>query len=301
MDRLVCMRAFVRAVELGSISAAAAELDLSSQLAGKQIRVLEHGLGIKLLNRTTRRQSLTDGGRVFYERAKNILAEMEAAEALIAETRSTPRGRLRISAPITFGSHALAPEIPAYLKQHPEVSVDISLTNRTVDLVDEGFDVVFRTGPLSDSALLARHLASLRMVLCAAPDYVKSAKKLRKPEDLRQHECLVFSHTSLRTQWSFEGPLGRETVPITGRFSTDSGEALRAAAVAGMGVLLQPHELVADEIKTGRLVRLLPKYAPPARPLHALYAPDKRMTPKLRSFLDYAVQRFGEKQRSVDA
>jgi len=301
MDRLSCMQVFVKAVELGSISAAAEELDLSSQLAGKQLRTLELGLGIKLLNRTTRRQSLTDSGRVFYDRAKTILAEMEAAEALIAETRAVPQGRLRISAPITFGSHGLAPQIPEYLKRHAGVSVDLSLTNRTVDLVEEGFDVVFRTGSLPDSSLMARRLAPLRLVLCAAPGYLKSAAKLRKPDDLQEHECLVFSHTSLRTQWSFDGPDGRVSVPITGRFATDSGEALRAAAVAGMGVLLQPHELVSEEIAAGRLVRLLPTYEPPARPLHALYAPDRRMTPKLRSFLDFAVQRFGEKRPGADA
>lgn len=296
MDRLACMKVFVKAVEVGSISSAAAELNLSSQLAGKQIRALEDGLGIKLLNRTTRRQSLTDSGQLFYERAKNILAEMDAAEALMAETRSEPRGRLRISAPITFGSHGLAPEIPEYLRQHPEVSVDLSLTNRTVDLVEEGFDVVFRTGDLPDSSLIARRLASYRLVLCAAASYIKLAEPLRTPSDLLKHECLVFSHTSLRTQWSFDGPEGRVTVPINGRFSTNSGEALRAAAVAGMGILLQPYELVADEIEAGRLVRLLPEYEPPARSLHALYASDRQMTPKLRSFLDFAVQRFGDKR-----
>ncbi|MGY5802048.1 LysR family transcriptional regulator [Rhizobium sp. LEGMi12c] len=293
MDRLACMHVFVKAVETGSISAAAAELGLSSQLAGKQLRALEQDFGIQLLNRTTRRQSLTDGGRIFYDHAKNIIAEMEAAEALIAETRLIPRGRLRVSAPITFGSHALAPEIPEYLKLHPEVSLDLSLTNRTVDLVEEGFDIAFRTGELPDSQLLARGLAPLRLVLCAAPSYLRSAEKLTKPEELQQHECLVFSHTSLRTQWVFDGPGGVISVPIAGRFSTDSGEALRAAAVAGMGVLLQPHELIVAEIKAGRLVRLLPEYEPPARPLHALYAPDRRMTPKLRSFLDFAVRKFG--------
>lgn len=296
MDRLACMKVFVKAVEAGSISSAAAELNLSSQLAGKQIRALEDGLGIKLLTRTTRRQSLTDSGQLFYERARNILAEMEAAEALMAETRSEPRGRLRISAPITFGSHGLAPEIPEYLRQHPEVSIDLSLTNRTVDLVEEGFDVVFRTGDLPDSSLIARRLASYRLALCAAASYIKLAEPLRAPLDLLKHECLVFSHTSLRTQWSFDGPEGRVTVPINGRFSTNSGEALRAAAVAGMGILLQPYELVADEIEAGRLIRLLPEYEPAARSLHVLYASDRRMTPKLRSFLDFAVQKFSDKR-----
>lgn len=293
MDRLYAMQVFTRAVELGSFSAAATELDISPQFAGKQIQALETALGIKLLNRTTRRQSLTESGQLFYERAKNILAEMEAAEALMAESRAAPRGKLRISAPITFGSHALAPLLPRYLKEHPEVSVDLSLSNRTVDLLDEGFDVVFRTGQLPDSGLQARALAPLQLVLCASPAYIQHSPPLARPQDLKQHECLIFAHTSMRNEWPFEGPEGRISVAITGRFSTDSGEALRAAAVAGHGILLQPSALVADDLAAGRLQRLLPDHVSPARELHMLFAPDRRMTPKLRSFLDFALESFG--------
>lgn len=293
MDRLYAMQVFTRAVELGSFSAAATELDISPQFAGKQIQALETALGIKLLNRTTRRQSLTESGQLFYERAKNILAEMEAAEALMAESRATPRGKLRISAPITFGSHALAPLLPCYLKEHPEVVIDLSLSNRTVDLLDEGFDVVFRTGQLPDSGLQARALAPLQLVLCASPAYIQRSPPLTRPEDLKQHECLIFAHTSMRTEWQFEGPEGRISVAIAGRFSTDSGEALRAAAIAGQGILLQPSALVADDVAAGRLQRLLPDHASPARELHMLFAPDRRMTPKLRSFLDFALENFG--------
>lgn len=287
------MQVFVRTVDLGSISAAAGELALSSQLAGKQVRALEDSLGVKLLNRTTRRQSLTDDGRLFYERAKNILAEMDAAQSQIDESRSLPRGRLRISAPITFGSRALAPRLARFMKQYPDVTVELSLTNRAVDLIDEGFDVAFRTGDLPDSGLMARRLAPHRLALCAAPVYLKASGLPRTPEDLQRHECLVFSHTAMRTQWSFTGPNGPVTIPITGRFSTDSGEALRAAAIEGVGVILQPLELLAEDIQMGRLTRLLPKYEPTPRPLHALYAPDRRMTPKLRSFLDFAATQFG--------
>lgn len=293
MDRLYAMQIFTRAVELGSFSAAAEELDISPQFAGKQIQALEARLGIKLLNRTTRRQSLTENGQLFYERAKTILAEMEAAETLMAESRAVPRGRLRISAPITFGSHALAPILPQYLREHTEVAIELSLTNRTVDLLDEGFDVVFRTGKLPDSGLQARLLAPLQLVLCAAPAYLQRSPPLTDPTDLNQHECLIFSHTSMRTEWSFDGPDGRRSIPITGRFTTDSGEALRAVAVAGHGILLQPRALVADLLESGRLQRLLPAHEPPAREMHMLYAPDRRMTPKLRSFLDFAVANFG--------
>lgn len=290
------MQVFVRTVDSGSISAAATELNMSSQLAGKHIRELEHRLGIKLLNRTTRRQGLTDGGQAFYELAKNILADMDAAEALIADTRSTPRGRLRISAPVTFGSRTLASVLPEYMKTYPEVTVNLSLSNRTVDLVDEGFDVVFRTGELPDSGLQALRLASYRLMLCAAPSYLKSAAALEKPEDLSNHECLVFLHTTLRTQWSFNGSNGLVNVPINGKFSTDSSEALRASAIAGQGIILQPMELVIEDIEIGKLVRVLPAFEPVPRQLHALYTPDRRMTPKLRSFLDFAALKFGSTQ-----
>lgn len=287
------MQVFVRAVELGSISSAAEDLNISSQLAGKQVRALEQSLGIKLLNRTTRRQSLTDVGTVFYERARTILAEMEAAEALVEDARALPRGRLRISAPITFGSRALAPALVEYLRLYPDVTTDLSLSNRTVDLVEEGFDVVFRTGELPDSSLVARRLAPYRMALCAAPAYLKAAGTPHKPEDLPRHECLVFSHTALRTQWEFDGVEGRVSIAINGRFSTDSSEALRAAAVAGQGLILQPRELLNEDMAAGRLVRLMPDYEPVARALHLLYTADRRMTPKLRSFLDFAVEKFG--------
>lgn len=293
MDRLAAMAVFVRTVELGSISAAAEAMDLSAQLAGKQVRALEQSLSVKLLNRTTRRQSLTDSGRAFYERAKYILAEMEAAEALIAETRTIPRGHLRISAPITFGSRALAPALAEYLRCHPEVSVDLSLSNRTVDLIDEGYDLVFRTGALPDSGLLARQLAPYRLVLCAAPAYVNVRGYPHHPDDLLKHDCLVFSHTSMRREWIFEGSEGRIAVPVSGQFTTDSGEALRAAALAGQGIILQPRELVGDDLGNGTLIELLPTYPSPARLLHVVYAPDRRMTPKLRSFLDFTLEKFG--------
>lgn len=293
MDRLGAMQVFVRTVELGSMSAAAVEFDLSAQLAGRQVRALESALGIKLLNRTTRRQSLTDGGRLFYERAKNILAEMEAAQAQIDESRALPSGHLRISAPITFGSKALAPRLAEFMNRFPDVSVELCLTNRTVDLVDEGFDVAFRTGDLPDSGLMAKRLAPHQLILCASPAYLKKRGHPRTPEDLRKHECLVFAHTSLRTQWSFEGPDGAVKIPIRGRFLTDSGEALRAAAVAGVGIILQPTELLAEDVQSGLLTKILRKYEPTPRPLHVLYAPDRRMTPKLRLFLDFASYAFG--------
>lgn len=293
MDRLTSMQIFVKAVELGSFSAAATALGLSPQLVGKNVRTLERHLGVRLINRTTRRQSLTEIGRNFYERAKHILAEVEAAETMAAETRAAPRGRLRINAPITFGTHALAPVLGKYLSDFPEVSVDLTLTNRMVDLVDEGYDAVFRIGDLVDSSFIAKPLRPYKLVLCAAPSYVRAHGAIRCPADLAKHECLSFSSNALRNQWEFVGPDGNVAVSVSSRVSADGGEALLAMGITGTGILLQPLELVEKELESGRLVRLLPRYEAPARPLHLIYPRDRRMPPKLTSFLDFSVRHFG--------
>ncbi|MGA3843946.1 LysR family transcriptional regulator [Ralstonia nicotianae] len=293
MDRLTSMAVFVKAVELGSFSAAAEVLQMSSQLVGKHVQGIEQRLGVRLLNRTTRRQSLTDFGRAFYERSKIILAEVEIAENLAEETRAVPTGKLRINAPVSFGMHTLAQRLPEYMKRYPEVEVEMTLSNRTVDLINEGYDAVFRVGELSDSGLIARPLAPYRLVLCAAPAYLEGRPPLTTPWDLRQHNCLGFAYTELRTNWTFDGPDGRVVVPVSSRLMVDHGEPLLCAALAGMGVLLQPLELVRSALADGSLVGVLSQYEPPTRPMHVLYAPDRRVTPKLRSFLDFAVLAFG--------
>lgn len=294
MDRLDALALFVKAVDLGSFSAAAADQRMSSQLVGKQIQKLEQRLGMQLLHRTTRRQSLTDFGRSFYERAKVILLEVEAAEGLAAEARAVPTGRLRVNASVSFGMHTLAPRLPEYMRAYPEVSVELTLNNRAVDLVDEGFDAVFRVGQLGDSGLIARALAPYRLVLCASPGYLAGRPPLLSPHDLAGHDCLGYAHTELRTRWSFDGSEGRVTVPVEARLLVDHGEPLLQAALAGLGVMLQPVELVRAALADGRLVRLLPDYEVPTRPFHVLYAPDRRVTPKLRSFVDFAVTAFGQ-------
>jgi DNA-binding transcriptional LysR family regulator len=293
MDRLLSMTVFAKAVEAGSFSAAGEALRMSSQLVGKHVQTLEQHLGVRLLNRTTRRQHLTEAGIAFHEHVKIILAEVEAAESMAAMSGGTPRGRLRINAPVSFGVHALARRLPDYLAAYPQVSVDMSLSNRFVDLIDEGFDVAFRVGELSDSGLIARALAPYRLQLCSAPAYLARHPPITEPRDLAQHECLGFSYTELRTRWTFQGPEGDITVPVSGKLMVDSGEALLMAARAGMGILLQPCELVREDLAAGRLVPVLPAYPIPARPFHLLYAPDRRMTPKLRSFIDFAVAAFG--------
>ena len=293
MDRLLSMTAFAKAVELGSFSAAGEALGMSSQLVGKYVQALEQQLGVRLLNRTTRRHHLTDIGTTFYERVKIILAEVEAAETLAAETRATPRGRLRINAPVSFGIHTLSPRLPEYLRAYPEVSLELSVSNRYVDVIEEGFDAVFRVGELTDSSLVARPLAPYELLLCAAPSYLDTHTPIRSPDDLVQHECLGFFHSELRSHWTFDGPDGRTTIPVIGRLTVDSGESLLAFALAGMGLLLQPRELLERELKAGRLAEVLPGFKIPSRPMHILYAPDRRITPKLRSFIDFSLAAFG--------
>jgi DNA-binding transcriptional LysR family regulator len=293
MDRLLSMTVFAKAVEMGSFSAAAEVFRMSPQLVGKHVRMLEQQLGVQLLNRTTRRQHLTEIGASYYEKVKIILAEVDSAEGLVADSRGTPSGLLRINAPVTFGIHALMPRLTEYMTTHPEVHVEVALTNRYIDALEEGADAVFRVGVLEDSSRIARRLAPYRLILCAAPSYLAAHPKINTPIDLASHTCLGFPYTELRTRWTFDGPGGLVTVPVAGRLMVDSGEALLVAARAGSGVLLQPAELIEPEIAAGRLVRILPKYAAPARPLHLLYAPDRQMTPKLRSFVDFVVATFG--------
>ncbi|WP_333900068.1 LysR substrate-binding domain-containing protein [Agrobacterium pusense] len=177
-----------------------------------------------------------------------------------------------------------------------DVKVELNLTNRAVDLVEEGYDAVFRVGELTDSGLIARPLSPYRLALCAAPGYVAAHEPILTPWDLRNHDCLGFAHTDLRKHWAFDGPNGRETVPVSSRFMADQGEPLLHMALAGLGVILQPLELVREPLEDGRLIALLSSYTVPTRPLHILYAPDRRVTPKLRSFIDFSVRAFGRSE-----
>lgn len=293
MDRLTLMATFVKAVELGSFSAVADELNLSPQMVGKQVKMLEQHLGVSLLNRTTRKQSLTDFGRTFYQRAKLILADMDAAEEMAAVTRGVPSGRLRINAPVTFGVSSLSPKLLEYMVRYPQVSVDLTLSNELVDLVDGGYDAVFRIGELADCGLKALPLMPYQMVLCAAPSYLARRPPITTPWDLQEHECLAFAYSDGRTHLRFEGPEGCIDVPIKSRLTINQGDPLLSGAVAGLGVVMLPLELVKDSLRSGTLVTLLPQYKVPVSPMNLLYAPDRRLTPKLRSFIDFVRAAFG--------
>ncbi len=294
MDRLTSMAVFVKTADSGSFAAAALAFGISSQMAGKHVSTLEERVGARLLNRTTRRQSLTEIGQIFYERCKALLADAEAAESVAQELSASPRGRLRINAPVTFGACCLAPMITRYLRAHPEVRVELTLTDRFVDLIDEGYEAAIRLGALSDSSLIARPLMPYRLIACASPGYLVERGEPPTPQALAEHECLGFVYTSLPvpTEWRFTDTQGEHVVPISGRFQANDVKALLAAALHGGGVILAPEEAVKDELAAGRLVRLLKGYDAPVRPMHLVF-PASRVTPKLRAFIDQVVAEFG--------
>lgn len=295
MDLIAPLRTFAKVAEVGSFAAAAEALDLSPQLVGKHIQSLEQHLGVRLLNRTTRKQSLTDFGQAYLARAQVILEGVEGAEQLAEVARGRPMGRLRISAPVTFGVHALGPAVVAYMQQYPDVQVDLNLSNSLVDIVEDGYDLVFRTGDLADSGLVARRLGPYPLVLCASPGYLASRPAITHPNDLSRHECLGFAHSIIRTRWSFRDADGSVlTVPVSSRFMVNQAEPLLTAAVGGLGLILQPHEMLAAALARGELVEVLPAFVPVSTWINLLYSRDRQLTPKLRSFLDFCVARFNE-------
>ncbi|MQQ99719.1 LysR family transcriptional regulator [Glaciimonas soli] len=293
MDKLNSMQIFVRVVEKGGFSAAAEVSGISPTMVGKHVRQLEEELGVRLLNRTTRRQSLTEIGQHYFERCKQALLEIEAADASVKEMQLVPRGVLRVTAPVTFGSLVLTDVIAEYLSQYPEVELDLSLNDRAVDLIEEGFEVAIRIGDLPDSSLIARPLQPYRVVVCAAPAYLEKYGRPQTPQQLSDHNCLYFVHVTSNNRWQFFGSAGKEIIEVRGSFRANNGWALRTAALNGIGIIMQPETLLAEEIAAGRLVRLLENYELSHRPMHVLMASNRKTTPKLKTFVEFVVGRFG--------
>lgn len=291
MDLLDSMKVYVLAVEKGSLSAAAAACGISATMAGNHLRTLEKRLGMQLLQRTTRRQHLTAFGEDYYARCREILRLVAETDVQAQNLQLAPAGKLRITAPLTFGAEALMPAMAAYLERYPDVSIDVSLSDRVVDLVEEGFEAAIRIGQLRDSLLIARPLAPYRLMICASPDYLARRGTPRHPAELSQHDCLSFSPAAL-AHWRLTGEDGVCSVPVSGRLQVNHGQALRVAALHGMGIVLQPAFLLETDVRAGRLVQLFPAHALPSRPLHVVYLPDRYRSPKLRSFVDFLVERF---------
>ncbi len=291
MDVLASMTVFVKVVDHGSFSAAAQSIGISSTMVGNHIQGLEKHLGTRLLHRTTRRQSLTEIGQGYYTQCLVILGQLEQAELIAREQRAHPRGRLRVSASATLASDRLMPALAAYLKTYPEVDIELQFNDRVVDLVEDGFDVVFRYGELPSSGLVARLLNRNRRIACASPAYLATHGTPQVPADLQQHNCLVFLRATPQREWSFRG-VSSENIRVHGQLSANNGTALMNAALEGIGIVLLPQTLVQEALKDGRLVHLLPEHETLDRPLHLVYLPDKHMTPKLSSFIEFMVGRF---------
>ena len=294
MDMLAGMAMFVRVVECGNFTAAAAASDVSSTMVAKHVRTIEQRLGARLLHRTTRRQHLTEVGRLYFERCKRVLAEVELAEASASELQASPRGLIRLVAPVSFGSQSLAPVLAEYLARHPDVDVELTLDNRAPDLINEGYELGIQIGDVDAAGLVARPLRPYRRVLAAAPGYLARHGRPEHPEQLSAHSCLGLSYWRHHHRWHLLGPNGEVCiVPVSGRFSANQGSALRSAAVHGAGIVLQPEVLLADDMAAGRLVPVLPAWSYKPTPMYLIYAQDSRPTAKLRSVIDLLLQCFG--------
>lgn len=291
MDTLRCMQAFVAVAERGSFAGAAEQLQVSAVMVGKYIQQLETHLGTALLQRNTRRQRLTEAGEAYLAGCRQVLEQVQQAEADVAGLQVQPRGLLRVSAPTTWGSCVLAPQLATLLRAQPQLNIELDLSNRRVDLIEEGFDVAIRVGPLPSQEVVARPLPPYAMSLCAAPAYLRRRGTPRTPADLEGHDCL--SHLAWRGGHGWQLANG-EQVDWEARLTCNDGFALREAAVAGAGLVLQPTALLAGEIAAGRLKPLLRDYLPEPRPMHLLYLPDRRPRPRLQCFVDFVMTTLGQ-------
>lgn len=287
MDRFISMQVFIAVVELGSFTAAANAFRLSPAMISKHINALEQRLSATLLTRTTRQLHLTEIGSSYYEQCKQIIQQVKDAEAGAEIMHGSPKGSLRVSASIWFGAITLAPIVSEFLIQYPEVNIELNLSDRFVDIIDEGFDVAIRIGELEDSSYIARKLSIFELAICASPEYLGRFGIPYKPADLRAHQCLGFINWRNHRGWKiFEKEIaGKQALPS--RFDSNNGQALLAAAVKGIGIIMMPKVLMFDDLKRGTLVEVLQEFAPAPRPVNAVYPKEKRTTPKLTSFIDF--------------
>ncbi len=297
MDRFDSMRVFAKVVESSSFAGAAARLDISASMVTLHVKQLEERLGVRLLNRTTRKVSLTETGRAYYERCTRLLADLEETEQAVSDMHQAPRGELRVNATPTFGILQLAPAMADFTSRFPAISVELMLSEHTVDLIEEGFDVAVRVGELPDSSLIARQLAPCRMVVCGAPSYFEKHGKPRTPADLTGHNCLTVAGTGspYYRAWHLMAADGAAlNISPTGNLRTNSGAALIVAAIAGHGLAYLPTYLVGDALQSGRLATVLDNYMAPPLPLRALYPHNRYLSAKVRAFVDFLAARFGQ-------
>lgn len=289
------LTAFVRTVECGSQAGAARVIGITPAMVGRYLRALEDRLGVRLLNRSTATQSLTEAGTAFHARAAAVLEELAAAEAAVTDRQAAPVGTLRISAPMVFGSRYLAGALARFGAAHPGVAIELTLNDRVVDLVEEGFDLALRIGQLADSALVARRLAPCRLVVVAAPEYLARCGVPETPEALSGHDCLTYAYARGGRVARFVGPGGQSvSVEMRGRFTANNGEALLEAAIAGAGVLVTPTFIASEALRDGRVRQVLAEWALPMLGLHAVFPSGRHLAPKVRLCVDALAAWFGE-------
>ncbi|MDJ0894998.1 MAG: LysR family transcriptional regulator [Alphaproteobacteria bacterium] len=293
MNQLTAMQAFKRVVELNSFTAAARDLGLSNAAVSKNISELEAHLGVQLVTRTTRRISVTEVGEAYYARCVRILDDLAEADQRAGSASSTPRGRLRINAPMSFGILHLAPAISDFLDRHAKIEVDLVMDDRYVDLIEGDFDIGVRvTSELKDSSWIARKLSPIRRVLCGAPSYFERFGTPVTPEDLREHRCLIYSLSASPSAWPFTGPDGPQTVGINGCFRANNSLALRQALLDGVGISLLPAFIVGEDLRRGSLVEVMTELTPAPHTLYVVYPQARHVSQKVRAFVDFMVERF---------
>lgn len=294
MDRLTEMEVFIKVVDAGGFTEAGRRLSMSKSAVSKHVSALEHRLGARLLNRTTRRVSPTEIGLAYYDRAGRVLAEAEEADAMAAAMQGAPRGRLRVSAPLTFGHGYVAPAVAAFLATYPDVSIHLEMDDRFVDLVSQNFDLAIRIGQLADSSLMAKKLGEATMHFIASPEYLAERGEPTAISQLSGHELLHYSNMSWGNYWRLKGASGDERqIRAGGRLSANNGDALVAAAEAGLGIAMQPAFICAEAVRSGRVKEVMPSLRPEPIGIYAVYPPGQYPAPKVRAFIDFMAERFG--------
>ena len=295
MEDLMRMAVFARVVEAKSFSDAARRLNLSRSQVSKQVANLERSLGARLLNRTTRTLSLTEIGTAFYEHCARIVEEAEKAELAVGRFASAPRGVIKVNASVEFGTVHIASALPAFLAKYPEVSIDMTLSDRFIDMAEEGYDVAIRSAWQDEAGLnlIARELAPSRRKVCAAPDYFRRRGVPQRPDDLLHHNCLIYTRGGEAEWWRFVGPEGEIRVPVSGNLRINDNEALWRAVLGGVGVALLPTFLIGEDLQRGTLQAALTEYTPLERSVYAIYLSNRHLSAKVRAFIDFFVDRFG--------
>ncbi|MET0289422.1 MAG: LysR family transcriptional regulator [Pseudoxanthomonas sp.] len=294
MDTIEAMRVFAAVVERSSFSGAAEAMEMSTASVTRHVAWLEQRLGTRLLHRTTRRVSLTSAGASYHERCLALLAELDATEAAVTAQSLAPSGQLRINVPVSFGIAHMGAMLGRFADLHPQISVDVDLSDRLVDLVEEGYDVAIRITREPAPSLIARLLAESALVVCAAPDYLARAGTPATLADLAAHRCLGYRYWHGGDVWRMSGPAGEESVRVVEHLRANNGDLLREAAIAGMGIVLQPEFIVGQALEDGRLLPLLPDYRIAPVRIYAVYASRSHLAPKVRAFIDFMVEAFAD-------